>query len=188
MLLECRHSPAAGPPDSEVALTQFLRSIRTSFCTTPVPPALSPDPAHHDLTNIEASFLTAAQKGSSGPTLARGASGDPAGLTVRARPKARPGAHAANLCDTSGALACCGGVWATLWSIGLSKTAPGSYWPGPGPDAMHEPDQGSGIKLTGLVKLGLFFAAVSAVVAAGGVDDFIQASHRNVSEGLVFAP
>ena len=43
------------------------------------------------------SFLTAAQKGSSGPTLARGASGDPAGLTARARPKARPETRAANL-------------------------------------------------------------------------------------------
>ncbi len=36
------------------------------------------------------SFLTAPQKGSSGPTLARGASSDPAGLTARARPEARP--------------------------------------------------------------------------------------------------
>ncbi len=36
------------------------------------------------------SFLAAPQKGSSGPTLARGASSDPAGLTARARPEARP--------------------------------------------------------------------------------------------------
>jgi hypothetical protein len=36
------------------------------------------------------SFLTASQKASSGPTLARGATADPAGLTARARPKARP--------------------------------------------------------------------------------------------------
>jgi len=45
------------------------------------------------------SFQTAPQKGSSGPTLARGASSDPAGLTARARPKARPGMRAANLRD-----------------------------------------------------------------------------------------
>jgi hypothetical protein len=51
---------------------------------------------------------------------------------------------------------------------------------------MHEPDQRSGVKLTGLLKTGLFTAAVSAVVAAGGVDDLIQASQRNVSEGIVF--
>ncbi len=38
------------------------------------------------------SFLTAPQKGSSGPTLARGASSDPAGLT--ARPGQRPGPEA----------------------------------------------------------------------------------------------
>ena len=43
------------------------------------------------------SFLTAPQKGSSGPTLARGASSDPAGLTARARPKARPDRRTANL-------------------------------------------------------------------------------------------
>ena len=36
------------------------------------------------------SFLTAPQKASSGPTLARGASTAPAGLTARARPEARP--------------------------------------------------------------------------------------------------
>jgi hypothetical protein len=37
------------------------------------------------------SAQTAPQKASSGPTLARGASADPAGLTARTRPKARPG-------------------------------------------------------------------------------------------------
>ena len=36
------------------------------------------------------SFPTASRKASSGPTLARGASAAPAGLTARARPKARP--------------------------------------------------------------------------------------------------
>ena len=39
----------------------------------------------------------APQKGSSGPTLARGASAAPAGLTARARPEARPETRAANL-------------------------------------------------------------------------------------------
>ena len=39
----------------------------------------------------------ASQKASSGPTLARGASTDPAGLTARARPEARPYGRAANL-------------------------------------------------------------------------------------------
>jgi hypothetical protein len=43
------------------------------------------------------SFLTAPQKASSGPTLARGASAAPAGLTARARPEARPDGRAANL-------------------------------------------------------------------------------------------
>ena len=44
------------------------------------------------------SFLTASQKGSSGPALERRSlMGDPAGLTARARPEARPEARAANL-------------------------------------------------------------------------------------------
>jgi hypothetical protein len=46
------------------------------------------------------SFLTASQKASSGPTLARGATADPAGLTARARPEARPRVRAANLCSS----------------------------------------------------------------------------------------
>src|SRR5262249_2467426 len=37
------------------------------------------------------------RRASSGPTLARGATADPAGLTARARPEARPEEHAANL-------------------------------------------------------------------------------------------
>jgi hypothetical protein len=55
------------------------------------------------------SFLTAPykplRKASSGPTLACGASADPAGLTARARPKARPEAHAASLRDSRAAAA-----------------------------------------------------------------------------------
>jgi hypothetical protein len=47
------------------------------------------------------SAKTAPQKASSGPTLARGASADPAGLTARARPEARPETRAANLSSTS---------------------------------------------------------------------------------------
>jgi hypothetical protein len=43
------------------------------------------------------SFLTASQKGSPEPTLDPGASADPADLTARARPEARPEARAANL-------------------------------------------------------------------------------------------
>jgi hypothetical protein len=43
------------------------------------------------------SLLTASQKGSSGPPLSAGAFADPAGLTARARPEARPEARAANL-------------------------------------------------------------------------------------------
>jgi hypothetical protein len=58
------------------------------------------------------SFLTAAQKGSSGPALARGASSDPAGLTARARPQARPGAHAANLRSA------CGIIGRTAMNVG----------------------------------------------------------------------
>ncbi len=55
------------------------------------PPARAPeDPSNR-------SAQTAPQKASSGPTLACGASADPAGLTARARPKARPEAHAASL-------------------------------------------------------------------------------------------
>ena len=42
-------------------------------------------------------FLTASQKRSSDPPLSAGASADPAGLTARARPKARPETRAANL-------------------------------------------------------------------------------------------
>ena len=54
---------------------------------------------------------------------------------------------------------------------------------------MHEPDQRSGVKLPALsaamLKTGLFFGAVSAVVAAGGVDDLVQVSQRNVGQGIV---
>jgi hypothetical protein len=53
------------------------------------PPARAPE----DLSNR--STKTAPQKASSGPTLARGASADPAGLTARARPEARPETRAA---------------------------------------------------------------------------------------------
>ena len=42
-------------------------------------------------------FLTASQKRSSDPPLSAGVSTDPAGLTARARPEARPEVHAANL-------------------------------------------------------------------------------------------
>ena len=49
------------------------------------------------LKGTRRSFLTASQKASSVPTLARGATADPAGLTARARPEARPGRRAANL-------------------------------------------------------------------------------------------
>jgi hypothetical protein len=52
--------------------------------------------------------------------------------------------------------------------------------------AMHDSDQRPGVKVTGLLQLGLFSAAVSAVVAAGGVDDLIWASPRNISEGITF--
>jgi cbb3-type cytochrome oxidase subunit 3 len=51
---------------------------------------------------------------------------------------------------------------------------------------MHDSDQRPGLKVTGLLQLGLFFAAVSAAVVAGGADDFIWASPRNVSEGIAF--
>jgi hypothetical protein len=51
---------------------------------------------------------------------------------------------------------------------------------------MHDSDQRPGVKVTGLLQLGLFFAAVSAAMAAGGVDDLIWASPRNVSEGITF--
>ena len=50
---------------------------------------------------------------------------------------------------------------------------------------MHEPDQRPGLKVTGLLQIGLFAAAASAVVAAGGVSELIPASHRNVSRGLI---
>jgi hypothetical protein len=52
---------------------------------------------------------------------------------------------------------------------------------------MHDSDRRPGVKVTGLLQLGLFFAAVSAAVAAGGADDLIWASPRNVSEGITFA-
>ena len=48
---------------------------------------------------LTGSAKTAPQKASSGPTLARGASADPAGLTARARSEARPEMSAANLCN-----------------------------------------------------------------------------------------
>ena len=51
---------------------------------------------------------------------------------------------------------------------------------------MRDSDQRPGVKVTGLLQLGLFFAAVSAAVAAGGIDDLIWASQRNVSEGITF--
>jgi cbb3-type cytochrome oxidase subunit 3 len=51
---------------------------------------------------------------------------------------------------------------------------------------MRDSDQRPGVKVTGLLQLGLFFAAVSAAVAAGGADDLIWASPRNVSEGITF--
>jgi uncharacterized iron-regulated membrane protein len=51
---------------------------------------------------------------------------------------------------------------------------------------MHGSDQRPGIKVTGLLQLGLFVAAVSAAVAAGAADDLIWASPRNVSEGIAF--
>jgi hypothetical protein len=51
---------------------------------------------------------------------------------------------------------------------------------------MHDSDQRTGVKVTGLLQLGLFFAAVSAAVAAGGADDLLWASPRNVSEGITF--
>jgi hypothetical protein len=47
-------------------------------------------PQGHPKILSNRSAQTAPQKASSGPTLARGASADPAGLTARARPEARP--------------------------------------------------------------------------------------------------
>jgi hypothetical protein len=64
--------------------------------------------------------------------------------------------------------------------------APGKGQPAAGPWIMHDSDQRPGVKVTGLLQLGLFFAAVSAAVAAGGVDDLILASQRKVSEGITF--
>jgi hypothetical protein len=49
---------------------------------------------------------------------------------------------------------------------------------------MHGPDQRHGVKLTGLIKVGLFFAAVSAVVAAVGVSILIHASQGSLSSGI----
>lgn len=51
---------------------------------------------------------------------------------------------------------------------------------------MHDSDQRPGVKLAGLLQMGLFFAAVSVAVAAGGIDDLIQASRRNVNQGIAF--
>ena len=60
------------------------------------------------------SFLTASQKASSGPTLARGASANPAGLTARARPEARPDQRAANLWDLCEYPVRCEAIFAVL--------------------------------------------------------------------------
>ena len=57
-------------------------------------------PQGHPKILSNRSAKTAPQKASSGPTLACGASADPAGLTARARPEARPGTRAANLSQT----------------------------------------------------------------------------------------
>jgi hypothetical protein len=54
-------------------------------------------PQGHPKILSNRSAKTAPQKASSGPTLARGASAAPAGLTARARPEARPDRRAANL-------------------------------------------------------------------------------------------
>ena len=59
-------------------------------------------PQGHPKILSNRSAKPAPQKASSGPTLARGASADPAGLTARARPEARPDGRAANLRDRYG--------------------------------------------------------------------------------------
>jgi hypothetical protein len=51
---------------------------------------------------------------------------------------------------------------------------------------MSDSDRRPGVKVTGLLQLGLFVAAVSAAVAAGGADDLIWASPRNLGEGIAF--
>ncbi len=73
-----RVAPTPGKSPARIGTPRIVRAAPSTRKGTPEDP-----------------FYPLAQKGSSGPTLARGASGDPAGLT--ARPKARPDAHAANL-------------------------------------------------------------------------------------------
>jgi hypothetical protein len=75
----------SGRPTSRQA---FCRRATSHIAGTGMPRIVRAAPSTRKGTRR--SFLTAPQKGSSGPTLARGASGNPAGLTARARPKARP--------------------------------------------------------------------------------------------------
>src|ERR1700761_989824 len=55
-----------------------------------------------------------------------------------------------------------------------------------GTRTMHDFGQRPGVTVTGLLQLGLFAAAVSVAVAAGGADDLFWASPRNMSEGMTF--
>jgi hypothetical protein len=86
---------APGSQDQAVSLARVAPSPGRSRSGGGTPRIVRAAPSTRKGTRR--SFLTAAQKGSSGPTLARGASGDPAGLTARARPEARPQRRAANL-------------------------------------------------------------------------------------------
>jgi hypothetical protein len=51
---------------------------------------------------------------------------------------------------------------------------------------MNKRDQSSGGQHTWARRDGLFAGACSAVVAAAGVDDLVQASQRNIGQGVLF--
>jgi hypothetical protein len=95
---------ACAAPD-ELAGPVVIRHVRQSPCQRSQTPGRNAahcprrplHPQGHPKILSNRSAKTAPQKASSGPTLARGASADPAGLTARARPEARPIKRAANL-------------------------------------------------------------------------------------------
>jgi len=97
-----RHAPM--PCHTSRARPSRSRRVRRSPCERSQPPGRNAThcpgrplhPQGHPKILSTRSAKTAPQKASSGPTLARGASVDPAGLTARARPEARPEARAAN--------------------------------------------------------------------------------------------
>jgi hypothetical protein len=103
------HPQASGTGSNALSVPAPARAGRGGVLTPNVPVAVrrsrSRNAAHCPGRPLRTQghpkiLSNAPQKASSGPALACGASADPAGLTARARPEARPGRRAANLTRT----------------------------------------------------------------------------------------